>query len=77
MPKAPAEPTNIVLEQLRLMREDHATFAARVMEEFKLVRSEISILRRQTIGEVYKANKTFASFSDLEERVEPLERRAR
>ena len=74
MPKTP-EPTNLVLEQLRLMRADMARRFDKVDARFgklddrfdKLDR-DVSILRRQTIGEVYKANKTFASFADLEAR---------
>ena len=57
MPKTP-EPTNLVLEQLRLMRADMALRFEKVDDRFDKLDKEISILRRQTIGEVYKADKT-------------------
>ena len=81
MPKTP-EPTNLVLEQLRLMRADMArrfddvdARFEKVDDRFDKLDKDISILRRQTIGEVYKANKTFASFADLEARLEAVERK--
>ena len=79
MPKTP-EPTNLVLEQLRLMRASIDALNVKVEtrfekmdDRFDRLGKEISILRRQTIGEVYKANKTFASFADLEARLEAVE----
>ena len=79
MPKTP-EPTNLVLEQLRLMRASIDALNVKVETRFEKMDGqfdrlgkEISILRRQTIGEVYKANKTFASFADLEARLEAVE----
>ena len=74
MPKSP-EPTNPVLEQLRLMRTDMALRFEKVDDRFDKLDKEISILRRRTIGEAYKANKTFASFADLEARLEAVERK--
>ena len=70
MAKTP-EPTNLVIEQLRLMRASIDALNVKVDARFgklddrfdKLDR-DVSILRRQTIGEVYKANKTFASFAE-------------
>ena len=73
MAKTPTEPTNLVLEQLRLIRAGMDALNEKMDAEFKAVRHEISVIRRQTIGEVYKANKTFASFADLEARIEALE----
>lgn len=86
MTDTPAQPTSLVLEVLRQMRADAVEFRSEVSAEFKSVRQEMtagfaklekemSILRRQTIGEVYRSNKTFASFSDLEARLEALERK--
>ncbi len=81
MPKSPQEPVNLMLEQLRLLRERIVTLDAKmdagfakVDSEFKVVRQKISVIRRQTIGEVYKANTTFAGFADLEARLGAVER---
>ena len=74
MAKTP-EPTNLVLEQLRLMRTDMArrfdevgARFGKLDDRFDRLDKEVPLLRRQTIGEVYKANKTFACFADLEAR---------
>ena len=75
MPKSAAEPANLVLEQLRLIRTSIESFQTETRAEFKAVRQEISVIRRQTIGEVYKANKTFAGFADIEARLEAVERK--
>ena len=75
MPKSPSEPSNLVLEQLRLIRASIESFQTETRTEFKAVRNEISIIRRQTIGEVYKANKTFAGFADIEMRLEAVGRK--
>ena len=83
------EPASLVLELLRQMRTEAAQMRVeatafrsevnarfdKVDSEFKAVRHEISVIRRQTIGEVYKANKTFASFADIEARLEAVEHR--
>ncbi len=83
MSTTPNEPTNLVLEQLRLMR---AAIDARfddVDARFKEVRQEIAEIKRElrgmklnTIAEVYKANLTVASFADHERRIQELERQA-
>ena len=89
MPKSPTEPTNIVLEQLRLMRGEIAAldhkFTARfdaVDDRFASLEAEIKGLKtavrsigHQVLAEVYKANKTFASFANLEARLEAVERK--
>ena len=73
MAKTAAEPTNLVLEQLWLIRAGMDEMRDEMRSEFKAVRHEISVIRRQTIGEVYEANKTFAGFADLEAWIEALE----
>ena len=55
------------------MNDRFDALSSRMESEFKAVRGEISVIRRQTIGEVYKANKTFAGFADLEARMEAVE----
>ena len=80
MPKRPPEPTNLVLEQLRLMREDmNARFDQMQQEtnsrfdrlEVKMSNFERDLrgLKLNTIAEVYKANLTVASFADHERRI--------
>ena len=78
MAKTP-EPTNLVLEQLRLMRASIEALNDKFDDRFRKLDDrfdklgkDVAILRRQTIGEVYKANKTFASFADLEARLEAV-----
>jgi hypothetical protein len=80
MPKTPAEPTNLMLEQFRLMRAEVSSFRAEVNSRFDRVEADIADLKRDmrgmklnTIAEVYKANLTVASFVDLERRVQVLE----
>jgi hypothetical protein len=86
MPKSSAEPTNLVLEQLRVMRaeatemraETNARFdklEAKMDREIGDLKTAVRALGRQTIAEVYKANKTFAGFSDFEARLEAFERK--
>ena len=82
MPEINDAPTNLVLAQLRQMQDEAQAFRAevqagfaQVQTDFKTVRSEISVILRQTIGEVYKANKTFAGFADLEARIEAIEQK--
>ena len=80
MPKTPPEPTNHVLEQLRLMRADmNSRFDQMQQEtnsrfdrlETKLANVERDLrgLKLNTIAEVYKANLTVASFADHERRI--------
>jgi hypothetical protein len=90
VPKTPAEPTNLVLEQLRLIRSEMNLIRTemkdgfnKVDERFSQVDSEIAGLKREirgfklgTIAEIYKANLTVASFVDLESRVSALESKA-
>lgn len=88
MPKTPSEPTNLVLEQLRLIRaeanatrmETNARFDtidarfARVEADIADIKKEMRGLKLNTIAEVYKANLTVASFVDREQRIQALER---
>jgi hypothetical protein len=75
------EPTNIVLEQLRVMRADISARFDRVDEDFKEIRAELKSMKatmrgfqHQTIAEIYKANLTVSAFADLDRRVSALER---
>ena len=86
----PNEPTNLVLEQLRLMRsETNARFDqvdARFAEintqirdihtEISSIKAELRGLKVNTIAEIYKANLTVASFADHERRIQALERQS-
>jgi hypothetical protein len=87
MTKTPAEPTNLVLEQLRVMRaETNARFdhiEARFNERFNVVDAKIAGIEKElrglklnTIAEIYKANLTVASFADHERRIQELERKS-
>ncbi len=83
MPKTPAEPTNIVLEQLRLMRSETAARFDRLDADFADLKAKVANVERDlrglklnTIAEIYKANLTVASFADLERRVSALEQKA-
>jgi len=69
MPKTPPEPTNIVLEQLRLMRADMNARFDKVDEEISAIKKVLRGLKLNTIAEVYKANLTVASFADHERRI--------
>jgi hypothetical protein len=82
MAEPPSEPTNLVLEQLRLMRaETNARFDdidrrfGRVDADIADIKKEIRGLKLNTIAEIYKANLTVASFADHERRIEALERK--
>ena len=89
MPNPPREPTNLVLEQLRLMRaETNARFDKiderfnKIDAEFSRIDAEIVDIKRElrglklnTIAEVYKANLTVASFADHERRIQLLEQK--
>jgi hypothetical protein len=83
MSKTPAEPTNLVLEQLRLMRaETNARFDQMDVKLEALdvrvgrVEKELRGLKLNTIAEIYKANLTVASFADHERRIQELERKS-
>jgi uncharacterized protein YdcH (DUF465 family) len=87
MTKSPAEPTNLVLEQLRLMRADmNARFDRvdarfqqvdarfnKVDEEISALKKELRGMKLNTIAEICKANLTVASFADLDRRIAALE----
>jgi uncharacterized coiled-coil protein SlyX len=87
MATTPSEPTNLVLEQLRLMRAEttarfdrmEARFNAiderfnEVDAKFAHIEKELRGLKLNTIAEVYKANLTVASFADHERRIQALE----
>jgi hypothetical protein len=89
MPKAPSEPTNLVLEQLRLIRAETNAMRAetnarfdKIDARFERVEADISDIKKDmrglklnTIAEVYKANLTVASFVDHEQRIQALERK--
>jgi len=75
-----SEPTNPVLEQLRLMRAETNARFDRIDDRFNKIDEEIAALKKElcglklnTIAEVYKANLTVASFADLERHVSALE----
>jgi hypothetical protein len=83
MSKSRAEPTNLVLEQLRLMRaETNARFDQMSAEIKELgdrvgrVEKELRGLKLNTIAEIYKANLTVASFADHERRIQEPERKS-
>ena len=65
MPKTPTEPTNLVLEQLRLMRAETnarldklAADISRLEGQIKGLKTEMHGFKLGTIAEVYKANLT-------------------
>ena len=90
MTETPAEPTNLVLEQLRVMRAETAAMRAETNARFDHVEArfnavdakiagiekELRGLRLSTIAEIYKANLTVASFADHERRIQELERKS-
>ena len=83
MTNSPAEPTNLVLEQLRVMRaETNARFDQMDSKLEALdarvgrVEKELRGLKLNTIAEIYKANLTVASFADHERRIQTLERQS-
>ena len=78
----PSEPTNLVLEQLRVMRAEANERFDRIDAEISGVKVEIVDIKKDirglklnTIAEIYKANLTVASFADHERRIEALERK--
>ena len=90
MSTSPSEPTNLVLEQLRLMRaETKARFDAMearfdavdarfdaVDQKIERIERELRGLKLNTVAEIYKANLTVASFADHERRIQELERKS-
>ena len=79
----PNEPTNLVLEQLRLMRAEMTSMRGETNARFDRVEAEIAGVKKElrglklnTIAEVYKANLTVASFADHERRIQELERKS-
>jgi archaellum component FlaC len=90
MTNTPAEPTNLVLEQLRLMRAETNSRFDRVEARFNAVDArfnavdakiagigkELRGLKLNAIAEIYKANLTVASFADHERRIQELERKS-
>ena len=75
MTKTPTEPTNLVLEQLRLIRTDMNERFGNLENEIKGLKTVIRGYGRQSIGEIYKANITIASFADFEKRLDAVERK--
>ena len=78
----PSEPTNLVLEQLRVMRAETNARFDDIQARFDRIEADISAIKKDirgfklnTIAEVYKANLTVASFVDHERRIEALERK--
>jgi uncharacterized protein YdcH (DUF465 family) len=83
MSKTPAEPTNLVLEQLRVMRAETNARFDQVEARFNAVDAKIAGIEKElrglklnTIAEIYKANLTVASFADHERRIQELERKS-
>ena len=90
MSTSPSEPTNLVLEQLRLMRAEtkarfdsmEARFDAvdarfnAVDQKVERIERELRGLKLNTVAEIYKANLTVASFADHERRIQELERKS-
>ena len=69
MANTPVEPTNLVLEQLRVMRaETNARFDS-VDAKIARIETDLRGLKPNTIAEIYKANLTVASFADHERRI--------
>jgi hypothetical protein len=83
MTNTAAEPSNLVLEQLRVMRaETNARFdqIGAKLEALDArvggIEKELRGLKLNTIAEIYKANLTVASFADHERRIQELERKS-
>jgi hypothetical protein len=86
----PTEPTNLVLEQLRVMRAETNARFDRVEARFDAVDARIDRIdaridriekdirgfKLNTIAEIYKANLTVGSFVDHEQRILALERKS-
>ena len=73
MANPPSEPTNLVLEQLRVMGAEINARFDKVGEEISGLKRELRGLKLNTIAEVYKANLTVASFAEHERRSQALE----
>ncbi len=83
MPHDPTEPTDLILEQIHLMRSEMSARFDRVDQRFENLKQGISDIKEalrglklNTIAEVYKANLTVARFADHERRLQDLERRS-
>ena len=81
MTTAPIEPTNLVLEQLRLMRAERNARFDRVETRFNAVDAKIGGIEKElrglklnTIAQIYKASLTVAGFADHGRRIQELER---
>jgi len=75
MPKSQTEPTNLILEQLRLMRAENTKRFDAIDDRFATLETEVRTVRtavrgigNQVIAEVYKANKTVAPVSLISKR---------
>jgi hypothetical protein len=73
---APAEPTNLVLEQLRLIRAEALATGVEKYARFDRLDSDVAEIKKDilwfklnTIAEVYKTNLTLVSLLDHEERI--------
>ena len=89
MAQTPSEPTNLVLEQLRVMRAETSAHYKQIEADISGMKADISSLKADvtdikkdirgfklnTIAEIYKANLTVASFVDHEQRIQALERK--
>jgi hypothetical protein len=75
-PGADSEPTNLVLEQLRVMRAENKTSFDEIRAEIKSLKTAMRGFQHQTIAEIYKANLTVSAFADLDRRVTDLERKS-
>ena len=75
MPKTPPEPTNLVLEQLRLLRAESQARFDKVDAEIADLKRDLRGMKLNTIAEVYKANLTVASFAEHERRLQALEKK--
>ena len=81
MPKSPPpEPTNLVLEQLRVMRAETNAHFDKIEARFEKIQANIGDIKKDIrglklngIAEVYKANLTVASFADHQQRLQALE----
>ena len=69
------EPSNLVLEQLRAMRAENSKQFEELKREIAGLKVAVRGIGHQTLAEDYKANKTFGGFSDLEARLEAVERK--
>ena len=76
MAQTPSEPTNRVLEQLRVMRAEANARFDKIDAEISAIKKDIHGFKLNTIAEIYKANLTVASFVDHEQRIQALERKS-